>query len=356
MSYISFNRKNNRFFDELKEKVNKYFSDKNVKRTGNYKIYLKTIIFLLLAFFTYFALIASFFPGWVSWILCGFLGAVFAGIGFNIMHDGAHGSYSSKKWLNELMGYSLNVIGGNVFIWKNKHNLNHHSYTNIEGLDDDINIEPWIRTNPNQLRRWYHRYQHLYGLILYGTTYLYWVFVNDFKKYFSKKIADTDLVPMDWKEHLIFWVSKIFYFIVFLLIPMLTIGVWQTLVGFFIMAYVCGLIIGVVFQLAHVVEEAEFPMPSEDSNKMEQDWILHQIATTVNFAVKNKTLSWLIGGLNFQVVHHIFPKISHIHYQAINELVRETCKKFQIKYTEYPSFWSALRAHIFYLKYIGSHS
>lgn len=355
MSYIAFNKKNNGFFDELKEEVNKYFVKNNYKRTGNYKIYIKTVTFLLLATVTYLALLTYTFPLWISLILCAFLGAIFAGIGFNIMHDGAHGSYSSSKWLNEMMGYSLNLIGGNVFIWKNKHNLNHHSYTNIEGLDDDINIEPWIRTNFNQARHWYHRYQHIYGLFLYGITYVYWVFVNDFKKYFSKKIANTALQKMDLKEHIIFWASKVLYVVLFLAIPMTKVGVLQTVVGYLIMAIVCGLIIGVVFQLAHVIEEAAFPTPSEDTNKMEQEWVLHQIATTVNFAVKSKVIFWLTGGLNFQVVHHIFPKVSHIHYQAINELIKETCKKFQVKYTEYPSFWSALRSHIFYLKHIGSH-
>lgn len=355
MSYAFFNKKNNRFFDELKEEVNKYFLKNNFKRTGNYKIYLKSAVFLLLTFFTYALLLMGIFSTWASIGLCIFLGTMLAGIGFNIMHDGAHGSYSSNKWLNEMMGYSLNLIGGNVFIWKNKHNLNHHSYTNIEGLDDDINIEPWIRTNCNQPRHWYHRYQHVYGLVLYGITYVYWVFVNDFKKYFSKKIADTDLEVMNLKEHVIFWVSKLVYVTLFLLIPMVKLGVLQTLVGYFIMAFVCGFIIGVVFQLAHVIEEAAFPVPSGDSKKLEQEWVLHQIATTVNFAVKNRAIFWLTGGLNFQVVHHIFPKISHVHYRAINEVIRATCKKFQVKYTEYPSFWSALRSHIFYLKYIGSH-
>ncbi|NGX61752.1 MAG: NADPH-dependent stearoyl-CoA 9-desaturase [Chlamydiae bacterium] len=351
---ITFNRKNEIFFDQVKEKIEKYFSQARIKRTGNYKIYIKSAVFALMSISCYLMILSLAFPLWGLAIVSIFLGVSFAGIGFNIMHDSAHGSFSSKKWLNELAAYSLNLMGGNIFFWKNKHNINHHTFTNIEGKDEDIDIEPWIRSHVNQPRHWYHRYQHIYSLVLYGLTYFNWVFVEDFKKYFSKEIAGAKLNNFNLKEHAIFWVSKTFFFSVFIIIPIIEIGFWKTVFVYTIMSVVCGFIMGIVFQLAHLVEDVEFPMPAEGSNKIKNNWILHQIATTVNFAPKNKAVFWFTGGLNFQVVHHLFPKINHIHYPKINVLIRETCVKFNIKYTEYPSVWSALRSHLSYLKRMGS--
>jgi linoleoyl-CoA desaturase len=354
MANVTFNRSKDNFFDQLKENIEGYFFQSQIKRTGNYKLFLKSIIFVLMSLSCYFMILFFTFPVLLLAVFCILLGVSLAGIGFNIMHDSAHGSYSSKRWLNALAAFSLNLMGGNIFFWKCKHNINHHTYTNIKGIDEDIDIEPWIRTHANQPRRWYHRYQHFYSLGLYGLTYLNWVYVGDFKKYFSKKIANIDLKKMALKEHFIFWISKIFFFSFILIIPIVKLGFWKTILVYTIMSVVCGFILGTVFQLAHLVEGVEFPLPSKNSNKIENNWALHQIATTVNFAPKNKFIFWFTGGLNFQIVHHLFPKISHIHYPAINDLIRETCIKFNIQYTEYPSVWSALRSHISYLKRMGS--
>ncbi len=351
---VTFSREKSGFFDEMRKKVDEYFSTNCIKKTGNYKIYVKSAIFFLSAVFSYFVILFSAAPPLVLLFFCVVLGASFAAIGFNVMHDGAHGSYSSKKWLNELVAYSLNLMGGNAFIWKAKHNLNHHSYTNIEGMDDDIDIEPWVRTHHDQPRRWYHRYQHIYALALYGITYVNWIFLGDFKKYFTGKIGDTDLQKMNLKEHLVFWVSKISYVFLFIVLPIIKLGFWEVVIGYTVMSFVCGFILGIVFQLAHLMEGAEFPMPAEDSNQMETNWVRHQIATTVNFATTSRMVFWFTGGLNFQIVHHIFPKISHVHYRKINVLIRETCGKFGIKYTEYPSMWSAICSHVSYLKRMGA--
>ena len=354
MQHVTFKKTNSDFFDEIKEKTNDYFALNKFNKTGNYKLYIKSVVFILSLIISYMTLLFFTLPMGVAAIFYIILGVTLAGIGFNIMHDGAHGSYSRKKWLNELMAYSLNLMGGNAFIWKNKHNVNHHTYTNIEGMDDDIDIEPWMRTHFSKPKFWFHRYQHIYGLPLYGLTHFNWVFVSDLKKYFLRKIAQTTLNKMSFKEHFIFWLSKIICVSIFLIIPIIMIGFLKAIIGFAIMSFTCGFILGTVFQLAHVIEDAEFPMPLEGSNKMEQTWVLHQIATTVNFATKSKLLSWFTGGLNFQIVHHIFPKISHVHYPEINKLIRETCKKFSVKYTEYPTLLHAVRSHISYLKILGS--
>lgn len=353
MQKVTFENSDSSFFTELKAKVNQYFASNNLKTSGTCQLYVKSIVLFALATTCYLSLLLLSLPAWGSLIICTFLGMLLAAIGFNVMHDGAHGSYSSKKWLNELMSYSLNLMGGNAFIWKNKHNFNHHSYTNIDGMDDDIDIEPWIRTHANQQRHWFHRYQHIYWVVLYGLTYMLWVFVNDFKKYFTRRIANVRIQKISIKEHIIFWVSKLLYISLFFVIPVFKFGVLQTLIGYTVMAFVCGFIISVIFQLAHIVKDTEFPLPNKNSNKINQTWVIHQISTTANFSTKNKVIFWLIGGLNFQVEHHIFPKISHVHYPKINELLKETCSKFNVKYIEYPNLFSALHSHVSYLRHIG---
>ena len=353
MQRVSFDNKNSVFFNALKEKVDGYFKSNNIKETGNYKLYIKTIL-LAIAAVSFYTILVFFTPNaWISVTLCILLGITLAGIGFNVMHDGAHGSFSTKTWVNELMGYSLNLMGGSVYLWKYKHNVNHHSFTNIEGMDDDIDIKPWIRVHDDQKKYWYHRFQHVYWVVLYGVTYLLWVYVQDFKKYFSGKIGETPFRKMDVKEHIIFWAGKLFYVFIAIVLPILTEGFVKTIVGYSIIAFVCGFVIAVVFQLAHIVEDASFETPTSNNHKVETEWAVHQIQTTANFATKSKIVSWFTGGLNYQVEHHLFPRISHIHYPKISELVRETCDQFGITYLEFPTVYSAVRSHVVHLKYVG---
>jgi linoleoyl-CoA desaturase len=353
MQKVTFNNKNSTFFNVLKGKVDAYFESNNIKQTGNYKLYIKTTLLFISVAVLYTFLVFFTPPTWVSVLLCCLMGVNLAGIGFNIMHDGAHGSFSTKTWVNELMGYSLNMMGGSVYLWKHKHNVNHHSFTNIEGMDDDIDIKPWIRVHDEQKKYWFHRFQHIYWVILYGITYLLWIFFQDFQKYFTGKVGETPFRKMDVKEHVIFWASKILYIGIALVLPIFSVGLLQTIVGYSIVAFVCGIIIAVVFQLAHVVENASFSTPDTDVYKIEDEWAVHQIKTTANFATKSKIVSWFTGGLNFQVEHHLFPRISHIHYPKISELVKETCAQFNISYLEFPTVYSAVRSHVMHLKHVG---
>ena len=352
--HVSFSNNNNPFSQELKKRVEEYFADKGKRTTGSWSLYHKTIILTSIALIIYILLLWNIAPVWVNILLCILMGFTFASIGFNVMHDGAHGSYSSKKWVNEVMGYSLNILGGSVYFWKIKHNVMHHAYTNIEGHDDDIDIKPFIRTNENQKRYWFHRYQHIYAFILYTTTYLLWIAVNDFQKYFTGKVSSKKINKMSTREHLVFWVSKLVYIFIIIILPGLMLGWLNMFVGFVIISAVCGLILSIVFQLAHVVEDADFPMPDLDTNKIEENWFVHQLATTANFSTKSKIVSWFVGGLNFQVEHHLFPRISHIHYPALNELVKEVCEKYNVPYIEYPNLIKAIRAHIAHLRIVGS--
>ncbi len=353
MAKVTFNNKVGPFTETLKARIQQYFESNKIDLTGNRHLFIKTGILISSLVLIYTTLVFFTPPVWVSVLLCALLGVNFAAIGFNVMHDGAHGSYSDKKTVNEIMAYSLNLMGGSSYIWKIKHNLIHHSFTNVEGMDDDIDIRPFMRVNEEQPRYWFHRFQHIYFLLLYGFAYFLWIYWQDFEKYFSRKIADSPLRKMSVKDHFIFWISKLIYISIFVVIPIFKVGLVDTLIGYGIAVFICGLMISVVFQLAHVITETSFPKPDEGSNKINNEWAVHQLETTANFSTRNKFVSWLVGGLNFQVEHHLFPRISHVHYPAISKLVRDTCAEFNVIYLEHPTVVSAVRSHIRHLKIMG---
>ncbi|MCU0432973.1 MAG: acyl-CoA desaturase [Bacteroidia bacterium] len=353
MQKVRFANDHKLFTAALKSKVNDYFTKNNLSPAGNFRLYLKTIVFIATAILCYVVLMLDILPAWAALSMCALLGVAFSGIGFNVMHDGGHNSYSSKKWVNELMSYSLNVLGGNIYLWKVKHNLNHHSFTNIDGIDEDIDIRPFLRTGTDQPLRGYHRYQHIYWVVLYGMVYFAWIFIKDFKKYFSGKIADTRFKKMNRREHIIFWASKLIYLGIFIVFPSLQLGFLPVITGYAVLSVVCGFILGIVFQMAHVTQGTSVHTATYEKTNDMSDWFVHQLATTANFSTKSKLVSWFAGGLNFQVEHHLFPQISHVHYPEINRLVKATCREYNIRYSEYPTFYSALRSHVEYLKTVG---
>ena len=354
MSRVTFNNQNSPFFQSVKRKVEEYFREKNLKTTGNFKLYLKTIILVPLAITMYSLLLFLSLPSFISIVLCALLGFTMASIGFNVMHDANHGSYSTKKWINNLMGLSANCMGINAFIWKQKHNIIHHTYTNVDGIDDDIAKMPLLRQCPSQIYLRMHRYQHIYCVPLYGLTSLLWTFLTDFIKYFSRKIHTTSIRKMELKQHMIFWLSKILYVIFYIALPIKILGFAPFIIGFLILHLALGLTLAMVFQLAHVVEDTHFVNASEKEMKIEDEWAIFQIQTTANFATKNKVISWFVGGLNFQVEHHLFPKISHVHYPVISQIVEETCQKFGLRYINYPTMSKALGSHFRFMKQLGA--
>jgi linoleoyl-CoA desaturase len=353
MSRLTFNNKNNVFFVALKKKVDDYFKDNKIDPSGNFRLYHKTIVLFALAIGSYFTLLFLHPSVWLSLVLCVLLGLTFASIGFNVMHDGAHGSYSKNEWVNSFMAFSLNIMGGSSYMWKIKHNIIHHTYTNIDEVDDDIDIKPWMRVSKTQPLLWFHRFQHIYWVALYGVMYIFWVYYLDFQKYFSGKIGDMKIQQMTAKDHFLFWFSKVVYTFFIIVLPVIKLGWTETLVGYLLMAAVCGIVISTVFQLAHVVEHVEFPLPDVATNKISNEWAVHQIVTTANFATRSKLVSWYVGGLNFQIEHHLFPRVSHIHYPQISRFVKETCAQFNVKYTEFPTVYSAIRSHVHQLKFAG---
>ncbi|RYZ96443.1 MAG: acyl-CoA desaturase [Sphingobacteriaceae bacterium] len=273
MSKISFNNTGSPFFKSLKEKVNNYFAEKNIQRTGGPRLFMKGL-FIALSAVTLYIVLVFFTPITpVAVILCCLFGMNLAAIGFNIMHEGGHGSFSKYKWINDISAYSLNIMGGTIHFWKQKHNIDHHTYTNIEGMDHDIDVK-FMRIHHDQPKHWYHKFQHLYWVLLYGISYMAWVLYQDFEKYFSGRMGSGGQAKkMALREHLIFWSTKATYLFVYLVLPIIVVGVAETLIGFVIAAVVCGLCISTVFQLAHVVEGTQFPGADEQTNKIPAEWV-----------------------------------------------------------------------------------
>ncbi|MEZ5047873.1 MAG: acyl-CoA desaturase [Chitinophagaceae bacterium] len=355
MSKVTFQKNTTPFYSQLKKEVDAYFKEKNLQKTGNWKLFSKSLILIPLAILTFFSLLYfhDSMPWWLSILLCAELGLTLASIGFNVMHDACHGSYSQKQWVNDLLGYSLNAMGGNSFIWKQKHNIIHHTYTNVDGIDDDIAKSPLMRQCHTQ--KWVpaHRYQHFYVFGVYAISSFAWIFLMDFQKYLNRSIYRTKMWEVDAKEKFVFWFSKIYYVLVFVLLPIYMVGLKLWAIGFSIMHIAMGLTLALVFQLAHVVEGAHFEEAYDDKN-IENDWAIHQVVTTANFAPKNHLVRWFVGGLNYQIEHHLFPKISHVHYPAISKIVKRICSEYNIKYNEFKTTRGAIISHLKMMKEFGN--
>jgi len=341
------------FHQELKRRVSNYFTETKKPATGNFSLYFKAIL-LWMIYVTLFVHVVFYTPtAWIAIIECFVMGGLTAAIGFNVMHDGGHGSFSNSKFWNKIAAFSVNALGASGIMWNNKHNIIHHTYTNIDGIDDDIEIKPLLRNCSKQKKYFIHRFQHIYVWFLYTLLLVVWVFLTDYTKYFKKKVGTVPIKKMSAFEHFAFWIAKAGYAFAMIAVPIYFVGFLPWLVGFLIIAMSAGFILSIVFQLAHTVEETTFPVPDADINKIENEWAIHQIETTANFATKNKLISWLVGGLNFQIEHHLFPKISHIHYPAISKIIKQTCEEYGVKYIEFRRMRHAIVSHTIHLKNMG---
>lgn len=312
---------------------------------GDWRLYLKTVVFFTSLIAFYCALYFMNAPTLVSLlVLAPLIGSTYAFIGFNVMHDAGHMTYSSKKWMNNLFGFlGLNLLGGNIDLWIKKHNGMHHTYVNVEGHDDDINTDPFLRLH--HAKKWIplHRFQHKkwYFLSVYSLSYLLWVWFLDYKKYFTGKICN-ERIGFNVYKHVMFWISKILHWLVFIIIPCFYNSIGYVVAVYVIAALVCGIIIGVVFQLAHIVEDTEKPILAPTSKER----LLHQAKTTANFCPRNKVLSWFVGGLNYQIEHHLYPYISHIYYPELSIRTRDLFKAFNLQYIVNETFEDAIKSHV----------
>jgi linoleoyl-CoA desaturase len=342
------------FLGELRRRVDQYFQTTGLGTRDCPRMYLKGA--LVFAWFVgSYALLVFMVATW--WLALGSavsLGLAIAAVGFNIQHDAGHQAYSRRKWINKLLALTLDLLGGSSYVWAKKHNSVHHCFVNITGHDDDIDIGFFGRLTPHQKRLRIHRFQHFYLWFLYGLLPTKWQFYDDFRDVFTGRIGMQRFPrPRGW-DLATFVGGKMTFVLLALAIPMLLHPVWIALMFYMVASFVQGVTLGVVFQLAHCVEEAAFPLPQPDGYRMEAAWAVHQVETTVDFARGNRLLSWMIGGLNFQIEHHLFPRISHVHYPALAPLVEETCGEFGVRYTAHKTLRASLASHYRWLRQMGS--
>ena len=344
------NNINDEFAKVLTSRVNQYFTSKSLSKSGDFYMVLKTMIMFMLYFIPYFLHVLGFVENvWIFVVLMMIMGLGKAGIGLSVMHDANHGAYSKKRWINRLVGYSLNVVGGNATNWKIQHNVMHHTYTNISGMDEDITLKGGIlRFDPFSKKLAVHKWQFLYAWFLYGMMTMSWIFVKDITQFIGYTKSGmlskmTSSVSRSWIGLIL---TKIIYYTYTVIIPILVspFNWWTVVLGFLLMHYVAGFVLAIIFQPAHVMEVNTY----EDSSKtdvVEENWFVHQLKTTCNFAERNKLLSWYAGGLNYQIEHHLFPNICHIHYPKLSKIVRKTAEEFNVPYHSYPTLLSALISH-----------
>lgn len=289
---------------------------------------------------------------WQAAALCVSLGLAMAAIGFNIQHDGNHGGYSKNKTLNALMAFTLDVMGGSSYVWSWKHNVFHHSNPNIEGLDADIEIKPFARLSPDQPRHWFHRFQAGYIFVLYCFLAVKWHFIDDFQNLIAGKVGSNPFPRPKGFKLFAALAGKVLFVTWALIIPMMLHPWWQVLLCYALASVVVSLALAIVFQLAHVVDGASFPSREQDG-LVKTEWAVHQLETSMNFAPKNRLLTWYVGGLNFQVEHHLFPRICHLHLPEVAPIVEETCREYGVRYNVHPTFWAALVAHTKWIHKMG---
>jgi linoleoyl-CoA desaturase len=341
------------FHAEVLRRVGAYFRATGYHERDCWQMYLKTVIILAWCVTAYWLLVFVADTWWQGLLAAFAMSLGMGAIGFSIQHDGGHSAYSKRRWINKLAACSLDLMGASSYLWYWKHHIFHHTYSNISGQDTDIELGAILRVSPHQRRRSFHRWQHFYLWPLYGLMSGRWHLYGDFKDYFTGRIGPHPFPRPKMLEQGVFWVGKVASVMLMLVVPMFFHPIWLVALFYMIVTGALGIIMSIVFQLAHCVEEADFPLAVPGTRRMENSWAVHQAETTVDFARQSKILSWYLGGLNFQIEHHLFPHVCHIHYPAISSIVETTCKDYGVKYAVHPTFWAGIVSHYRWLKRMG---
>jgi len=343
----------NRFHRELRRRVEADFKRSGRRQRDSAQMYLKTAIILAVFAASYIALVFFTTRGWTALAISVVLGTATAGIGFNVMHDGGHQAYSDHRWINRLMALTLDMVGGSSYIWQWKHARFHHTWVNVAGHDSDIDLGVLGRLSPEQPWRPWHRWQHFYLWVLYGVTAIRWHLYGDFRDMITGTVGERPFERPRGGDLAGFVIGKLVFLGLASALPLAFHSIGAVLLFYTVTSAVAGVLLALVFQMAHVVQEADFPQPDASGVQMETPWAIHQLETTVDFARDNRVLSWLIGGLNFQIEHHLFPRISHVHYPAVARVVEATCAEFGITYRSHRSFAAGIASHYRWLRQLA---
>ncbi len=356
MSIISFTQNPHLEFKKtLHQRVDNYFKETGLSRHQNKTMVAKTLAMLSLYILPFVVILIVPLPYWAvltAWVI---MGVGVAGTGMSVMHDANHAGYSQNQKVNRWLGLTMNLLGGDAYNWKIKHNKLHHVFTNIYGKDEDIESRAILRFAYAAPLKKYHRFQYIYAWFFYSLMTISIVAMDIPKRFIYRRKGETNLSLSRFRKSLAWLITgKIIYFYVFIGLPIMFTNLlwWQVVLGFFIMHLVAGTIMSIVFQMAHVIEGPHQAIPDEQG-RVQDTLIEHQMKSTADFSKNNKLLSWYVGGLNYQVEHHLYPKICHVHYPAISKIVEQTTAEYNIPYYVYDNFSDALRAHTNTLKKLG---
>lgn len=344
------------FTHVLKTRVNAYFEEAQLTKQGGVSMILKTIIMLMLYFIPFGILLSGGVESLIGQLGLWLLMAVgMSGIGLGIMHDANHGASFKSQRLNNFFGKVIYLVGVDQLNWKIQHNVLHHTFTNIDGHDDSLEAGNLLRFSPNQKLLKHHKYQQYYAWLLYTLQTISWSIITDYNR--LRKYIAMGVIPNNKSNRRLYFelfFGKFIYYSLILFLPMFLTASpwWMTLVFFLIMHLTAGLFLACVFLPAHIMPDNEYPIPSH-KGELKNDWLVHQIVTSCNFATGSKLFSWFVGGLNYQIEHHLFPNICHVHYPAISKILKATVQEYKIPYRHYATFLDAIKAHRVMLKKLG---
>jgi linoleoyl-CoA desaturase len=343
----------NAFQIELRRRADEFFLRTGRRMRDCPSMYVKTAL-ILAAFSLTYAMLVFLTDTWVLALpMAVLLGLITAGIGFNIMHDGGHEAYSRYPAVNRLMAMSLDLIGGSSYLWHWKHGVFHHTFPNLDGYDADVALGRLGRLTPHQPRRAHMRWQHWYIWPLYGALAIKWHFYDDFRDLIVGRIGKLPIPRPKGRDLAILAGGKLAFFGLALGVPLLIHPLGTVLAFYAVTALVLGMSMSLVFQLAHAVEEAEFPLPAAGTLRIDRPWAVHQVETTVDFMRHSRLAAWLLGGLNFQIEHHLFPRVCHVNYPALARVVEQTCRDFGVRYHQHKTLWAGLVSHARWLRRMG---
>ncbi len=339
------------FYITLQQRVEAYFTHNKCRKTGNNWLYIKSFFFLTSYILAYgfILMVHSDTMGWgVNIAFCyALMGFLTVPLILNIGHEAVHNTFSTHSRLNKMLTWIFNLVGADAAIWHYRHIHAHHAFTNVVGYDHDIGQSHLARLAPDAVYFKVHRWQHFYMPFMYLIYTLNWLIYRDFKDYYQLfKISKPN-----WRGWTRLILSKIFYFSYILILPLYLFWDNRSLVigSFLLMQAVMSVTTFLILVSTHLGEEAVFPMPNSE-NDFSHTWAAHQLLTTTDFAPNSWLVTQLFGGFNLHVVHHLFPHISHIHYPALTQLVRETAQEFGLTYNQFPSFGQTIVSHFKLLK------
>lgn len=321
-------------------------------RAAQRRAQAKAFVVVTVAVAAYWGLVVKSSAAWTAMLCAATLIVAVTAVATCVMHDANHGSLTRSARLNRLIGYSADLLGASSWMWRFTHNNLHHGNTNVDGVDSDISQAPWARLAPTQPWRRRHRFQHLYMWVLYGFLTMKWLVFGDFSNLLRGRVGEQPLRQRPrHRDVAVMITGKLAHVLWAIAIP-LALHPWWIVVSFYVAcSWLVGLMLAVIFQLAHCVDRAAFV--SADEPRRADVFELHQLRTTLDVDTRIPGLRWLMGGLNHQIEHHLAPRVPHTLYPLLARRLRTACAARDLPYHSHPTFVAAVRSHARWLREMG---